>query len=154
MIEIPHFKDLEIENILFDYNGTLATDGHLKTETKALLKEVCEKYNVYVITADTFGTVKEALKAFKLEVLVLSSADHTKEKAVYLEKLGAEKTVALGNGNNDAKMLESAVLSMAVMGDEGCAKETLLASDIVCKNIVSAMELLLKPKRLIATLRR
>jgi soluble P-type ATPase len=40
------------------------------------------------------------------------------------------------------------------MGDEGCAKETLLSSDIVCKNIVSAMELLLKPKRLIATLRR
>jgi soluble P-type ATPase len=154
MIEIPHFKDLEIENILFDYNGTLATDGHLKTETKALLKEVCEKYNVYVITADTFGTVKEALKAFELDVLVLSSADHTEEKAAYLQKLGAENTVAIGNGNNDVKMLKRAVLSMAVMGDEGCAKETLLASDIVCKNIVSAMELLLKPKRLIATLRR
>jgi soluble P-type ATPase len=154
MIEIPHFKDLEIENILFDYNGTLATDGHLKTETKALLKEVCEKYNVYVITADTFGTVKEVLKAFNLEVLILSSSDHTAEKALFLSQLGVERTVALGNGNNDAAMLDDAVLSLAIMGEEGCAKETLLASDVVCRDIVSAMELLLHPKRMIATLRR
>jgi len=41
-----------------------------------------------------------------------------------------------------------------VMGDEGCSKETLLASDIVVKEIVSAMGMLLNPKRLIATLRR
>ena len=154
MIEIPHFKDLEIENILFDYNGTLATDGYLKEEIKVLLKEVCKEYNVYVITADTFGTVKEALKAFDLEVLVLSSRDHTKEKADFLSKLGSNRTVALGNGNNDVKMLDTALLAIAIMGDEGCAKETLLASDIVCKEIGSAMELLLKPKRLIATLRR
>jgi soluble P-type ATPase len=154
MIEIPHFKNLEIENILFDYNGTLATDGYLKTETEALLKQVCEKYNVYVITADTFGTVKDALDTFDLEVLVLSSSDHTAEKALFLSKLGAERTVALGNGNNDAAMLKEAVLSFAVMGEEGCAKETLLASDVVCRDIVSAMELLLHPKRMIATLRR
>jgi soluble P-type ATPase len=62
--------------------------------------------------------------------------------------------VALGNGNNDAAMLDDAVLSLAIMGEEGCAKETLLASDVVCRDIVSAMELLLHPKRMIATLRR
>ncbi|WP_294954789.1 haloacid dehalogenase [Sulfurovum sp.] len=154
MIEIPHFKNLEIENILFDYNGTLATDGHLKPETGLLLKEVCQSYRVYVITADTFGTVKEALKAFDLEVLILSSDDHTREKAAFLASLGTEITVTLGNGNNDAKMIKDAVLSIAILGDEGCSAETLNASDIVCKDIGSAMELLLSPKRLIATLRR
>jgi len=154
MINIPHFKDLEIENILFDYNGTLAVDGRLKPETEKLLSKVCENYTVYVITADTFGTVKEALKAFDLEVLILSSSDHTAEKARFLSRLGVQKTVAMGNGNNDAAMLKDAVLSIAVMGEEGCAKETLLASDVVCRDIVSAMELLLHPKRMIATLRR
>ncbi|SFV69677.1 HAD family hydrolase, a [hydrothermal vent metagenome] len=154
MIEIPHFKNLEIENILFDYNGTLATDGHLKPKTGLLLKEVCQSYRVYVITADTFGTVKEALKAFDLEVLILSSVDHTREKAAFLASLGTERTVTLGNGNNDAKMIKDAVLSIAILGDEGCSTETLSASDIVCKDIGSAMELLLSPKRLIATLRR
>jgi len=154
MIEVPHFKNLKIENVLFDYNGTLATDGELKEETKGVLEEVCRHYRVYVITADTFGSVKEALKTFDLEVLILSGRDHTEEKAEYLQRLGADKTVAVGNGNNDAKMLEEAVLSMAIMGDEGCAKKTLLASDLVCKEIVHAMKLLLYPKRLIATLRR
>ncbi len=154
MIHIPHFKDLEIENILFDYNGTLAADGQLKEETEKLLSDVCTLYRVYVITADTFGTVKEALSGFDLEVLILSSSDHTAEKALFLSKLGADKTVALGNGNNDAQMLENAVLSFAIMGEEGCAKETLLASDVVCRDIGSAMGLLLNPKRLIATLRR
>ncbi len=154
MIEIPHFGNIDIENILFDYNGTLATDGHLNPETERLLIKICGEYKVYVITADTFGTVKEALQDFDLQVLVLASADHTAEKAAFLTKLGKEKTVALGNGNNDAKMLEEALLSFAVMGDEGCSKETLLASDIVVKEIVSAMGMLLNPKRLIATLRR
>jgi len=154
MIEIPHFKNLEIENILFDYNGTLAIDGYLKEETKTLLEEVCKKYAVYVITADTFGTVKEALKAFDLEVLILSSSDHTEEKALFLSRLGTQRTAALGNGNNDAAMLENAALSIAIMGEEGCAKETLLASNVVCRDIGSAMELLLHPKRMIATLRR
>jgi len=154
MIEIPHYKNMEIENILFDYNGTLATDGEVKEETKALLHAVCERYRVYVITADTFGTVIEALKSFPLTVLILSSSDHTQEKAAFLSRLGCEKSVALGNGNNDAKMLKEALLSIAIIGEEGCAKETLLASDVVCHSIVSAMELLLHPKRMIATLRR
>jgi len=153
-IEIPQFKTFKIENILFDYNGTLAVDGHLKPETKELLLKVCKQYSVYVITADTFGTVKEALRAFGVEVLILSSNNHTAEKAQFLSKLGAQKTVAIGNGNNDAMMLKEAIVSMAIMGEEGCAKETLFASDIVCRDIVSAMELLLHPKRMIATLRR
>ena len=154
MIEIPHYKKIEIENILFDYNGTLAMDGEVKEETALWLQRVCKGYRVYVVTADTFGTVKEALSTFPLTLLILSSSDHTQEKAQFLSTLGREKTVALGNGNNDAKMLEEALLSIAVVGEEGCAKETLLASDIVCSDIVSAMELLLHPKRMIATLRR
>ena len=154
MIEIPHYQNLKIEKILFDYNGTLAVDGYLKEETKVLLQAVCEAYGVYVITADTFGTVKEALKAFELEVLVLSTADHTSEKAAFLSTLGSGKTVALGNGNNDVKMLKDAILSIAILGEEGCATETLLSSDIVCRDICSAMALLLNPKRLIATLRK
>lgn len=154
MIEIPNFKNIDIKNILFDYNGTLAEDGKVPKEVQYLLQKICEQYNVFVITADTFGSVKKELKVFNLEVIVLSSYNHTEEKEKFLKSLGQDKTIALGNGNNDALMLQSAVVSIAVIGKEGCAKETFLASDIVCNCIKDAMDLLLHPKRMIATLRK
>ncbi|PHS39894.1 MAG: haloacid dehalogenase [Sulfurovum sp.] len=154
MTYIPNYKKLEIKNILFDYNGTLAKNGKVGKKRKRLLQKICEQYQVYVITADTFGSVEKELNGLDLEVIVLSSNNHTKEKKDFLKTIGKKNTIALGNGNNDAKMLKSAVVSMSIIGDEGCAKKTLLSSDIICKSIIDAMELILYPKRLIATLRR
>ncbi len=154
MIEIPNFKNIDIKNIVFDYNGTLAKDGYLSNETKELLHTICGKYSVYVVTADTFGTVKEQLKEFDLKIKVLTSKDHTKEKGDFIKSLDKNVTASVGNGNNDKTMLEFSVLSIAIAGNEGCSKDTLLASDIVCNNINDAIELFLYPKRIIATLRK
>ena len=153
LFKIPNYANLEIAHIVFDYNGTLAVNGVVSSDTKDLLQKLCEQFKVYVITADTFGSVKQELAEFNLEVIVLNSNNHTQEKADFIQSLGAKNTVALGNGNNDAKMLEIAELSIAIAGGEGCATKTLLASDIVCHNIDDAIELFLNPNRLIATLR-
>ncbi len=40
------------------------------------------------------------------------------------------------------------------MSMEGVAKETLLASDLIAPTILSALELLEKPMRIVASLRR
>ncbi len=154
MISIPNYADLKIAHVVLDYNGTLAGNGIVSEETRVCLQQLTEMYRVYVITADTFGTVKQELEAFDLEVMILSSKDHTAEKAALIEKLGAGQTAAMGNGNNDRLMLESAALSIALMGSEGCSVETMQAADILCGSIVDAMELLIHPKRLVATLRR
>ena len=154
LFKIPNYANLEIENIVFDYNGTLAVNGIVSPKTKELLNSLCKEFKVYVITADTFGSVKQELAGFNLEVIVLKTSNHTQEKADFIQSLGAKNTVALGNGNNDAKMLEIAELSIAITGKEGCATKTLLASDIVCHNIDDAIELFLNPNRLIATLRK
>jgi len=37
MIEIPDFKNLYIQNILFDYNGTLAEDGKVSNRDLLIL---------------------------------------------------------------------------------------------------------------------
>ncbi len=153
LFKIPNYANLEIAHIVFDYNGTLAVNGVVSSDTKDLLQKLCEQFKVYVITADTFGSVKQELAEFNLEVIVLNSNNHTQEKADFVQSLGAKNTVALGNGNNDAKMLEIAELSITIAGREGCATKTLLASDIVCHNIDDAIELFLNPNRLIATLR-
>lgn len=153
-VSIPHYATLELAYAVLDYNGTLAKDGEPLQSALLLLEALCGHCCVHVITSDTFGTVKAALKGFELTVMVLQSDDHTAEKAHYVETLGAARCACVGNGNNDAKMLETAGLGIALMGEEGCATPTLLASDIVCKSIDDALGLLLHDKRLIATLRR
>ncbi len=153
-VAIPNFADLQLHHLVLDYNGTIAMDGMLKHEVAAMLGDLCEQYAVHVITADTFGSVLGQLRPYNVSVKVLQSSDHTAEKAAYIEELGASGCIAVGNGNNDAMMLKNAALGIAILGDEGCATPTLLASDITCKAISEALELCLLQKRLIATLRR
>ena len=154
MIEIPNYKNLDLRYIVCDYNGTIARDGVVLPEIGALFAQLHETYKIFVITADTFGSVRAQVSPFGCEITILSSANHTEEKAAFVDALGAHRCVALGNGNNDAEMLKSAELGIAILGDEGCSKETLMACDIVCKSAQEALELLHYPKRLIATLRR
>jgi len=154
IIDIPHHPTLYLRNVVLDYNGTLAKDGKLKAVAKPLLESLTERYAVHVITSDTFGSVQAQLEGFEITVKVLKSDDHTSEKAAYINELSANFCAAVGNGNNDEKMLQDAALSIALMGDEGCSTQTLMASNIVCKSIEDALALLLNEKRLIATLRR
>ncbi len=153
-ITIPNYATLQLEHVVLDYNGTIAKDGILKESVKELIKKLCESYTVHIITADTFGSVAAQSEELDIVLKILTSLDHTQEKADYIKTLGSSRCVAFGNGNNDAKMLEGAALGIAVMGDEGCASTTLLASDVVCRDIAEALELLLRPQRLVATLRR
>ncbi len=142
-----------IKHIVLDYNGTLAKDGILKEDAKRLLPLLAQQYTLHVITADTFGSVKKELKDFDLHVKVLQSDDHTLEKEAYISTLHVKECAAVGNGNNDVRMLQEAAIGICLLGNEGCSTKTLLASDIVCKSLSEALELFLYPKRLIATLR-
>jgi soluble P-type ATPase len=67
--------------------------------------------------------------------------------------LGTSKTIAIGNGSNDESMVREAAVGIAVVGQEGAAARTVLAADIVVNDIRDALDLLLSPARLIATLR-
>ncbi len=154
MIEIPQYGAFDIRHIVCDYNGTIAKDGLVKPEVKVLFESLAQDYTLHVITADTFGSVVRQLKESPVTVKILSSSDHTREKADYLHSLGEEQCAALGNGNNDTLMLQNAGIGIAIIGEEGCAKETLLASDMLFTDITDALSLFLHPKRLIATLRK
>jgi soluble P-type ATPase len=70
-----------------------------------------------------------------------------------VRQLGAQQTAAIGNGRNDQQMLQEAIIGIAVLNAEGVAAQTLLHADVVCRQIHDALQLLLEPRRLIATLR-
>ncbi len=152
-IEIPHYKNITITDIVCDYNGTIAKDGIVLPEIKTLFAQLSKVFTLHVITADTFGSVKAQLDGYGAEIKIITSSDHTQEKADFINSLGADQCAAMGNGNNDSAMLKSASVGIAVLGDEGCSTKALLNADIVCQNSNDALALFLEPKRLIATLR-
>ena len=77
-----------------------------------------------------------------------------RQKGDYVRQLGAEGVIAMGQGANDAEMLKTAAIGVAVLNDEGLAVEALLSADIVMPSIYQALDLLEYPGRLVATLRR
>ena len=157
MIElpIPGRGSVELEYAVFDVNGTLAVDGQLIEGVEPLIAQLRGQLEVRLLTADTHGKQAEIDRQLKFNADRLKPGGHErKQKAGYVRALGAQKVVAIGNGANDADMLKVAALGIAVIGREGAAFEALAAADVVTHNIFDAIDLLLYPKRLIATLRR
>ena len=152
-IDIPGFRNLNLEHLVMDYNGTLALDGRLLPGVAEMLTRLAPKLDIHVITADTFGLVRRELKGLPIEISITPMEDQAEAKLRYISELGIDSVVAIGNGRNDRKMLGTAALGIAVIQTEGSAAETLIGADVVSPGILEALELLLNPKRLIATLR-
>jgi P-type E1-E2 ATPase len=152
-LDIPGNGSFVLEHIVFDVNGTLAVDGNLLpgvTETIAALRELLE---IHLLTADTHGKQIQIDRELGLEAVRVHPGGEASQKAHYIEQLGAENTAAIGQGANDALMLEKASLGICVLSLEGTALETLLKADLIFPDILSALEALLNPTRLKASLR-
>ena len=152
-IQIPGFGDLELSHLVIDYNGTLALDGKLLPGARELITSLAADLKIHVLTADTFGLANSQLAGLPVELTVLPPESQTNAKRTFVEHLGVQNVVAIGNGRNDRKMLDVAALGIAVIQKEGAAIDAVLSADIVTTNVWEAFELLRHPKRLLATLR-
>jgi len=152
-VEIPGMSPLELRFLVMDYNGTLAIDGELIDGVAPRLRELSTSLEIHVITADTFGLARQALAALPVKLHIISSDKQSQQKVDYIRALGAEYTVAIGNGKNDRLMLRDAQLGIVTIQREGAFATSIQWADIVVNNINDALDLLLKPLRLKATLR-
>jgi len=152
-VNIPGREELEIQNIVFDYNGTIAIDGKLIEGIKKSINEFSNSFNFYVITADTYGSVEKELEDTKCEVIKISKSSQDISKLEFIKSLGSSRTLSVGNGRNDKLMLKESILGIAILQDEGLCTETLLNSDILVKSIFDVFSFLKDENRLIATLR-
>lgn len=146
-------KSLNIENLLLDLNGTLTIDGHLPPGVKEKIDRLKRQLKIYLLTADTYGTGARIAEELNIEIFKVSGEHGGADKKQFLLGLNPDTTAAIGNGYNDVLMLESSVLSIVIIGKEGCCVQALLTSDIAVTNINDALELLLNPKWIMATLR-
>ncbi len=151
--KIPGRKDIVAKNLVLDYNGTIAAGGSLLEGVAELVELLSQKLDVYVLTADTYGTVKKQCEDLKAQVLSFPRENAGQSKKEIVEKLGKENTICLGNGFNDIPMFEVCALSIAVLEKEGSSGKLLAKADIVTRSIVEALELLINEMAVRATLR-
>jgi len=149
-VEIPGWRDLELQYCVLDLNGTLALDGRISEEVKERIRLLSGQLELFLLSSDTFGTAKEVARQLGITFQVARDGE---DKLRFVRELGAEMVVAVGNGRNDRLMLREAALAVAVLGPEGLAVDALREADIVAPSPEAALDLLLHPARLVATLR-
>jgi soluble P-type ATPase len=152
VLDVPGRGQIQLSHLVLDLNGTLAVDGRVPESVARRLRALSERLHLHVVTADTFGTAA-GLEGLGARVHVLPPGDHVEAKAAFVRALGAATAAAIGNGSNDVLMLREAALGVAVVGREGAAGAVVGAAEIVVTRIQDALDLLLMPTRLIATLR-
>ena len=138
---------------MLDFNGTLAVDGRLLNGVKPRLAKLARSLRIHIVTADTFGRARASLRGVKCTLEILSAGGEDRAKARYVRRLGKRTVACIGNGRNDRLMLRAAALGIATVQREGAAGATIAAADIVVHDVRDALDLLLAPRRLVATLR-
>ena len=153
-LSIPGRGGLRLLHLVTDVNGTLALDGVLIEGVAQRLTSIRDRLNVHLLTADTHGRQALIDQQLGLTADRLTGGDEVEQKRSYIAQLGAVTVVAIGQGANDAGMLRAAALGICVMSSEGAAVETMLAADLVVPDILTAFDLLDKPMRITASLRK
>jgi len=153
LLEIPGWRRLELHHLVLDLNGTLAVDGRPQKGVVKALAKLKGIVACHLVTADTFGTAG-GLFGDLVRLAIIGPGREAEQKLALVQALGAENVAAVGNGANDVLMLKAAALGICVLGLEGANPAALAAADVVAPGPVAALELLLRPDRLRATLRR
>ena len=151
--DIPGRGLVDISTIVMDYSGTLAVSGKLIPGLADHLQSLAKNFEVHVLTGDSYGIAAEQLDGLSCELHILPQDNQAIAKQEFIEGIGGQHCIALGNGMNDALMLRAAEIGIAVLQEEGLATACLLESDLVVRSMPEAMRLIKDPHRLISTLR-
>jgi soluble P-type ATPase len=146
-IQRPGRNPLEIEFILLNFEGTLATDRRVHPKAKDKLNLLAKRSRVYILAKGEQEATGEILKKVKAEVIYLTEGEASQGKLDLLRQVGAARTVAIGNGVDDAAMIEEAGLGICIIGQEGTSAEVVRKADVVFTDILDAFDFLLKPMR-------
>lgn len=153
-LNIPGRGTIQIKHLVCDVNGTLALDGNLLEGIARKLSALQDRMNLHLLTADTHGRQEIIDQQLNTEAVKLGPGNEAQQKADFVKNLGSHNVVSIGQGANDAAMLKCAAIGIGILSTEGIATVTLSSADIIVPDIYCALELLEKPLRLVASLRR
>ena len=153
-ITIPGKGNYTIKNVVVDLNGTIAVDGKIIQSVKEKVTVLSQELNIFLVTADTNKNAERLISDLPVTLYKIKEGEENNQKLQVVLKKGKDNTVSIGNGCNDISMLKESAIGICIVGGEGASTEAMMASDLAVSNINDALDLLLKPHRLKATLRR
>lgn len=153
-VEVPGQRIYRFENLILDLNGTITLDGYLIKGVKERIESLRNLINILIVTADTRGKAHELTEILQIPLHKITKGGEQIQKLKLVHHLGTSCTASIGNGAIDALMLKESILGICVLGPEGTSIEAMMNCDIVVPDIKDALDLFIKPERLIATLRK
>jgi soluble P-type ATPase len=72
-IDIPGWGNTDIENIVIDLDGTLATDGKIPPEVKEKIGALSQVAKIYILAANAQGTADEEILGIKAALIKVSN---------------------------------------------------------------------------------
>ena len=153
-VNIPGRGAIFLEHLVCDVNGTIAIDGELIEGIPRKISELKDRLKIHLLTADTHGFQKSIDQKLNLNSVRIQPGDEQNQKGDYINRLGCDSVVAIGQGANDAFMLKESAVGICVLSAEGTAVEAINAADLVVPDIFAAFGLLQNPLRLVASLRK
>ena len=154
-IVIHGWRELHLAHLVLDVNGTLTLDGELLPGVRNRISALSPTLTIHLLSADTFGRLADVARSLGVESYRLDGqSSEVEQKAKFVRELGAQGVAAIGNGANDVAMLSTAALGIAVVGPEGSASAAVQAAHVVVMSNEIGLDLLLHPRRSVATLRR
>lgn len=151
-IPIPGRSALQLQHIVLDYNGTIALDGELMSGVEDRLTRLAAAATIHILTADTHGTVRAKCGHLNAQIQTFPQEGAALCKARIVQTLEGG-VCCIGNGYNDLEMLREAQLAIGILGPEGMFPGLMAHMDVLVTSPLDALDLLLYPRRLQATLR-
>jgi soluble P-type ATPase len=147
ILQRPGRTPLEIEFILLNFEGTLATDRRIHPKAKDKLNLLSKRAKIYILAKGEQEVIREILEKIKAEVVYFKEGEASERKLEFVRRLGGTRTVAIGSGFDDGLMMKEVGLGICVIGKEGASAETMEKANVVVTDILDALDFLLKPLR-------
>ena len=147
LLQRPGQDPLEIEIIMLNFEGTLATDGRVHPKAKDKINLLSKRARIFIFTTGEKESVSSVLRNVKAEVVYLREGETSRGKLDLLQQLGPRRAVAIGSGMSDIEMIEHSGLGIGVMSREGTLSDVIGKANLVFMTVVDALDFLLKPLR-------
>lgn len=149
---VPGVGALELNTIIFDLNGTLTVRGELPHGVSKRLQQLKNLgFTCVLFSGDQRGNAQKLAEELGIDFV---STKDTQAKREAAQKYDKEHTVAIGNGRIDIGVFENAKVRIGTLQAEGIHIGILPHIDILVPSIIDALDLLLDPDSLAATMRR
>lgn len=149
--DIPGHDKLEIKTVILDLNGTLSVGGQIVDGSKERLAKLKELgFRIVLFTGNTRNDADAICEQLGIEWRL---ANNAVDKMNLAKEFEPSTCASIGNGLIDLELMKSVALRIVTLQAEGAHVQTMLNSDIVVPTFIDALDLLIDPQRLVATLR-